>query len=857
MALGHCRDRPEVNSMTTPAASPAAGVYALLTDGTTVEIRPALPGDLDAVRRMYAAMSQDNMYLRFFNVSRRVADMAAKRCCREPGSEHAALLAWVHADVIGVAGYEPTAEPGTAEIAFAVADHMHGRGVATLLLEHLVSIAQRRGLQNFTARALPDNLAMLRVFASAGLPARRQVSDEAHIELTFPLPHGDADQRLDSYLEIVASRESHADVASLHHLLRPASVAVVGTGRGPGTAAFAIARNIAAARFAGRVYAVNIPMRHAQGATCLPSVGALPEPVDLALVTVPAEAVRDVTEECGRRGVRSVVVTAEGLDAAAGADLLAICRRHGMRLAGPGSSGAAVPAIGLDATLARHRGRPGPVGLVVQSGGIGIALLARLSQLGIGISSFASVGDKYDVSGNDLLMWWEQDGATRMAVLCLESFGNPRKFARTARRLGQQMPVLAMLADPHATGAGAADAHATTAVTPLATREALFRQAGIIAVGSIGELVDAVALLSTQPLPAGDRVAIVSNAAAGGLLAAGACGRHGLRIATLTGRTRQRLRRILPPGATVDGPVDTTTAVGPDAYRACLEEAAADDRADMLLAVTVATALADLGPAIGAARVAKPLAAVILDQSEAVKLLCCDGRGTGPPGSEGPATVALNQAIPAYATPESAARALGHAARHRRWREQPGGQVPDLAGLRPADARRIIDRFLTSRRTGGWLSNRDTAELLSCYAVPLEAARRPAAGAGGIEVLIGVVTEPVFGPLVVLGAGSGVTDALDEPATRLTPLTRTDAEEMISKVRAAHVLLDQRGRSAAGPGGLTDMLLRVSRLADDVPEIARLDLGPIIAVRDRLVAVAARVHVAPAQPQDPFLRRLR
>jgi acyl-CoA synthetase (NDP forming)/RimJ/RimL family protein N-acetyltransferase len=838
--------------MTTPAASPATAVYALLTDGTTVEIRPARPGDLDAVRRMYAAMSRDNIYLRFFNVSRRVADMAAKRACREPDGAHAALLAWLHAEVIGVANYEPAREPGTAEIAFAVADHMHGRGVATLLLEHLVSFARRRGLQNFTAQALPGNLAMLRVFASAGLPARRQLSGEGLIELTFPLPHGGADQRLDSYLDIVASRESHADVASLHHLLQPASVAVVGTGRGAGTAATALVRNIVAAGFAGRVYAVNVAMRHAHGATCLPSVNALPEPVDLAVVTVPAQAVRGVTSECGQRGVRSVVVTTEGLDAVAGADLLDICRRHGMRLAGPGSGGVAVPAIGLDATIARHRGRPGPAGLVVQSGGIGIALLARLSQLGIGISSFASVGDKYDVSGNDLLMWWEQDGVTQMAVLCLESFGNPRKFARTARRLGRKMPILAMLADPHATGAVAADSHATTAATPLAARQALFRQAGIIATSSIGELVDAVALLSTQPLPAGDRVTIVSNAAAGGLLAAGACGRHGLRIATLTEPTRQRLRRILPPGATVDGPVDTTTTVGPDAYRACLEQAAADDSTDMLLAVTVATAVNDLGPVIGAARVNKPMAAVILDQPEAVKLLRRKGRWTPPVAGEGTATVAPNQAIPAYATPESAARALDHATRHRCWRAQPDGHPPDLEGLRPTDARRIIDSFLTSRRTGGWLSHPDTAELLCCYGIPLEATKRAAAKAGGTQVLIGVVTDPVFGPLVVLGAGSG-TGPLNEPATRLTPLTRTDAEEMISKVRAAR----ERGGPAASPGGLTDLLLRVSRLAGDVPEIARLDLGPIIAIRDRLTATAARLHVAPAQPQDPFLRRLR
>jgi acyl-CoA synthetase (NDP forming)/GNAT superfamily N-acetyltransferase len=902
-----------------------AGVYALLTDGTTIEIRPARPQDREAVRQMHAAMSPDNIYLRFFNVSPRAAGEEASRVCREPADDHAALLAWLGGQLIGVASYEPVGPPGIAQIAFAVADHMHGRGVATLLLEHLVSIARRRKLQAFTAKTLAANGAMLRVFADAGLPAKREFADGL-IDLTFPLPYdGGSGHELNGYLDIVACRERLADAASLRHIFQPGSVAVVGASRRPGTVGRAILHNIVTGGFAGQVYAVNPHARQVEGVDCVPSVADLPGPMDLAVVAVPAAAVRDVAEQCGRRGVRALVVITAGLGTGTGADLLAICRRHGMRLVGPNCFGIAVPHLRLNATFAATHPAPGEAGLVVQSGGVGVALLGHLSRLGIGVSTFASVGDKHDVSSNDMLTWWEQDGLTRLAVLYVESFGSPRKFARTARHTGAKMPVLTVHAGRSAAGQQAAASHTAAAATRLITRQALFGQAGIIATTSLGELLDAAALLASQPLPAGDRVVVVSNAGGAGVLAADACADCGLQVAELGGQTQAQLRHMLPRGAAVKGPVDTTAAVPPDTFRSCLETAAADDGVDMVLAVTVPTAAADLVPAITTANVRKTLAAALLTQPETVRLLPRNGTGdrsnTHPAGQE--AREAGRRAVPCYGYPEGAARALGHAARYRAWRTRDRGTIPCLSGVQEADARALAACFLARHRDGGWMSAEETAGLLSCYRIPLVATRpvtseqgaiQAAAGfggrvvlkadvpglvhksdaggvqlglgseqdvrrayrtlagtfgpglrqvlvqpmiTGGVEVLIGVAQEPVFGPLVVFGLGGVATDVLGDHTARLAPLTDLDADEMIREVRAARLLFGHRGTPPADVTALADTLLRVSQLADNLPEIAELDLNPVIARPGGDTAVDARVRITPAEPQDPFLRRLR
>jgi acyl-CoA synthetase (NDP forming)/GNAT superfamily N-acetyltransferase len=891
--------------VTTATGTRTLSVYALLADGSTVEIRPAAGSDFDAVLRMHRAMSPENIYFRFFSLSPAAAEGEANRICRPAAPDHAVLLAWLAGELVGAASYEATGSSGAAEIAFAVADHAHHRGIATLLLEHLVSAARNSGIRTFTADVLAENAAMLKVFAAAGLRVRRSQADGV-TELAFDLPAGGADPAWEPYLDAVAQREGLADVASLRRVFAATSVAVVGAGRRPDSVGRAILRNIAGGGFAGPLYAVNPHASELDGVPCVPSVTALPASVDLAVISVPAAAVLQVAEECGDRGTGALVVITSGLDQAAREALLRCCRRHGMRLVGPNCLGVAVPGIGLDATFAARHPAAGTAGLAVQSGGVGIALLEQLSRLGIGVSSFASLGDKSDVSGNDLLRWWEQDPGTTLAVLYLESYGNPRKFGRSARHLGATMPVLTVDAGRSAAGQRAAASHTAAAATPAVTREALFRQAGIIATRDLGELLDATALLASQPVPAGSRTAIVSNAGGAGVLAADACGDAGLRIAVLDGDTQDALRQLLPPGAALANPVDTTAAVPPEVFRRCLELVAADDGVDAVLALTVPTALADLAPAACSARVAKPLVLCVLDQAEAIRLL---------PGASG--------TIPAYVSPRSAARALAHAAGYGAWRARPPGHTPEFDDLRPDDARALIRDFLIRAPAGGWLSPALTGDLLACYGIT-SAASHPAASeqaavdaaaelggsvvlkadvpglvhksdagavqldlhgseevraayraladrfgatmssaivqpmiTGGTEVIIGVVQEPVFGPLVVFGLGGVATDILGDRSARLTPLTDTDAAALIRSIRAAPLLLGHRGGAPADLPALQDILLRISRLADDLPQVAELDLNPVIARPDGAHVVDMRVRILPAGLTDPYVRKLR
>jgi acyl-CoA synthetase (NDP forming)/GNAT superfamily N-acetyltransferase len=835
--------------MNTADRSADDGVYALLADGTTVLIRQAGPQDADAIRQMHVQMSAANIYLRFFSISRQSASREATRVSRPPDDRHYALLAWLADKLVGVASYEPTDKPGIAEIAFAVSDDMHGRGVASLLLDHLVSAARLRGVRAFTAQTLSDNVAMLRVFANAGLSARRRVSDGV-IETTFPLPSGEADEQLQSYLDSVAMRERFADVASLRHLLEPASVAVVGASRKPGRVGHAILRNMLDAGFRGRLHAVNPHATSVLGVPAVPAVADLPEAPDLVVIAVPPSEVTGVAEDCGRRGVRALVVITAEIDTETGSELLAACRRHGMRLVGPNCFGVAVPPIGLNATFTGTQPVSGSAGLVMQSGGIGIAVLDHLTRLGIGVSSFASVGDKYDVSSNDMLMWWEQDGRTGLAILYVESFGSPRRFAQTARRVARQFPVLTVIGGRSAAGQRAATSHTAAAATPLFTQEALFEQAGVIATTGLGELVDTAALLACQPLPAGGRIAIVSNAGGAAVLAADACGDNDLQVAVLAEPTQQRLRTLLPSGAVVTGAVDTSAAVSQRAFRACLEQVAMDEGVDAVMAITVPTALGHLMPAILATRIAKPIVAVALDQQESVRLLQAAGQ-TSRAGD-------VRDAIPSYLFPESAARALGHAVRYGAWRSSPAGVVPELAGIRQADARRLVADFLAAQHAGGWLPPDQVTSLLACYGIDLVRAIGVAgAGTEGVEVMIGVAQEPVFGPLAVFGLGGVATDVLGDHTGRLSPLTDVDAQEMIRGIRAAPLLYGHRGSAAVDLDALAGILLRVSRLADEVPEIAELDLNPVIAQAGGAHPVDARIRLVPAEPQDPFLRRLR
>ena len=897
--------------------------YALLADGSTIQIRQAGPADREAVQRLHEDMSPNNLYLRFFSMSKRAAEQEARRVCRPPGPDHAALLALLEDRVAGVASYEPTAEPAVAEVAFAVADDQHGKGIATLLLEHLVSLGQARHLQAFSAQTLPENLPMLRVFSDAGLPVRRRLSGDV-IELTMPLPREAALGADSAYLDAVAGRERRAGVASLAPLLAPGSVAVVGASRRERSIGREILLNIRDAGFTGSLYAVNPHATDIDGVPCLPSVAALPQPPDLVVVAVPPPAVTQVAGESGKRGAKSLVVITSGLGAEEKEELLTVCRRHGMRVAGPNCFGIAVPRLGLDATFGARHPVAGRAGLVVQSGGLGIALLEHFTRLGIGISSFASVGDKIDVSGNDMLMWWEQDGDTELAVLYLESFGHPRKFARTARRVSRRMPVLTVHAGRSAPGQRAAASHTAAAAAPLITRQALFEQAGVIATTSLGEMLDAAAFLASQPVPAGNRVVIVTNAGGAGVLAADACVEAGLTVHQVSARTQRRLRALLPDGCAVGGPVDTTAGVTGEVFGECMALLAADRGGapqagqpaagaatpgpDAMIALVVPTAAADLLPQLQSARLPIPLVTVVLQQADTVRVLPHTGAGSP---------------VPAYAYPEAAARAVARAARYGAWRRRPAGTMPDLPGIDAAGARALISSFLSRVAGGGWLQAAEADELMRCYGAPVVETRSAtdAAGAvaaaealgghvalkaevpglvhksdagaveldlrgeaevraamerlarrfsgqlaevvvqpmitGGTELIIGVVQEPVFGPLVVFGLGGVATEVLGDHAARLAPLTRDDADDLIHSVRAAPLLLGHRGSPPADLDSLRDALLRISRLADDLPQVAELDLNPVIARPDGAFAVDVRVRVSSRAAADPFLRQLR
>ena len=875
--------------------------YALLVDGTTLTIRPSGPGDYEPVKRLHEAMSPDNLYFRFFSVSRVSAEREARRVCLEGRPGTVALVGLLGDDLVGVASFELVGDGAVAEVAVAVADGMHRHGVATLLLEHLVSVARARGVTALTAEVLADNYAMLHVLTDSGLATRRRL-DNGVVELSMLVPRVAALGESSAYLDAVAGRDRLADVASLELLLNPRSVAVVGAGRRPGSIGRTILLNIRDAGFAGRLYAVSPGGGDIEGIPCVPSVAALPEAPDLAVVTVPAARVGEVARECGIRGVKSLVVVTAGLTTAQESGLMEATRRGGMRLAGPASFGIAVPGIGLAATPAARHPPRGRAGLIVQSGGVGAALLEQLSRLGIGISSFAAVGGKLDVSSTDMLLWWEADDTTELALLHLESFGNPRRFARTARRVSAKFPVLTVHAGRSAPGQRAAASHTAAAAAPPIIRQALFEQAGIIATASFGELLDVAVLMASQPVPAGTVVAIVSNGGGAGVLAADACAEAGLVVAATGARARGRLREVLSAEASLGGPVDTTSAVSPDAFAQALH-IAADDGVASVIAVIVRSASADLLPVLTATRLPVPVTAVVLDQPEAVRLL--PGEDAGP-------------AVPAYAYPEAAARALARAARYGSWRSRLAGTVPEFTDVRAADARSIVDSFLARMPGGGWLSAEEADRLLRCYGLPMVPFRRAAdadaaveaaaglgghvvikaevpgllhktaAGAveldlrgddevraaigrlhaslggrisgvlvepmitGGIETIVGVVQEPVFGPVVVFGLGGIATEVLADHAARLAPLTGADADDLIRAIGAARTLLEHEVDIPA----LRDVLLRVSRLADDLPQVAELDLNPLMARPDGAVAVDARIRVTSHRLTDPFLRQL-
>ncbi|GAA0808220.1 bifunctional acetate--CoA ligase family protein/GNAT family N-acetyltransferase [Spirilliplanes yamanashiensis] len=867
------------------------GVDALTTDGAIVHLRPARAADLPAVLDLYDRASPDNLRLRFFHLPGRLSlEADARRVCRAPGAGRHAVVAELPGRIVGVASYERRGRQ-RAEFAVFVDDEHHGRGIGTLLLEQLAAAARRRGLAELTGDVLGDNNAMLTVARDLTVGARATV-DSGVVTVRVPTTSGIGEHLVDR-------REAHAERRSLAPLLTPRSVAVVGAGRHDGVG-HQVLRALAEYGFRGPLYAVNPHAAAVAGHPSYPSLSAVPGGVDLAVVAVPAEAVPDVVADGARAGVRAVVLLSAGFadDGEAGrarqAELVRLVRAHGMRLAGPNCLGVVNtdPAVRLNAAFAPGEPARGVLGVASQSGAVGIALLENAAHDGTGISTFVSLGNKADVSGNDLLAWWLDDPDTAVVALYLESFGNPRRFSRLVRAVAHRKPVLVLKSGRSTAGRRAGLSHTAAAAASDVVVDALFRQAGVIRVDTLGDLVDAARLLSTQPLPGGNRVGVVGNAGGLNVLAADVAEPAGL---------------LVPAGQATVNPVDLGAGATPEGCAAAIRALAGGGAVDALLVVLVATRANDLPgllEASGAALDERP------DVPAAVVVV---GRG------DAPRTCGARRA-PVFELPERAMRALGHAARYAAWRRAPHGDRVTPDGVDPAAGRSAVQAGLTAG--AGWQAYDVTSRLLNAYGIRLvdaawvggprqavaaaerigfpvvlksadpelvhktesgavalglagagqvreAAARVLAAGRPGqgllvqrtvpadVELAAGVVHDPQFGSLVMAGMGGVRADVLGDRVFRLVPLTDVDARAMWQSLRGAPLLTGYRGAPAVDTAAVEDLFTRVARLAEEHPEVAELDLNPVMAGPGGVTVVDAKLRLEPAGTEpDRLIRAL-
>lgn len=866
-------------------------VDVILRDGSTLRLRPPTEADADAMLGFFRDLSQQSLYLRFHGFPRLGPELVEQMIdpdWRERGALLGSLVEDGMEKVVALASYGRLREPTTAEAAFAVADSFQQRGIGTRLVEQLAARAARHGVDRFVAEVVAENRKMLGVFESLGFELTREL-EGGEVEITFPIV------RTERFEERVSERDHVAVTASLAPFFQPTSVAVVGASRRRGTIGGELFRNIVEADFVGAAYPVNRDGVPVAGVRGYRSIAEIPEQVDLAVLCVPASGVLDVAEEALRAGVRALLVISAGFaeTGSEGAErqerLLAVVRAHGARLIGPNCLGIAVPGCGLDATFASRTSPPGSIGFSSQSGALGLALLEAAVTRGLGLSAFVSIGNKADVSTNDLLEWWEDDDATEAILLYVESFGNPRKFGRIARRVARRKPILALKSGTSASGQRAASSHTAALAGSEAAVDALFEQAGVIRAASLEELIDAAVLLSGQARLEGSGVAILTNAGGLGILCADACEAAGLDLPTLGDETVEALRAILPAEATLRNPVDMLGSATAESYEHALPMLLADPHvsAVIVLFVPAVSATAD-EVALAVAETARRL-----DSTKPVLAVVMSSDGV-------PHALRGSQHVSAFAYPESAARALGRVADRTEWLRRPQGAVPELDGIDHARAAGVVDASL-ARSDDAWLEPAAVRELLLAYGVPLvperlatspeEAAaaarelgypavvKTAAAGAhktetggialdladddavaaaaarigapvivqpmlsGGAELLAGIVQDPVFGPLVAFGPGGVFAELIGEAAFRIAPLTDVDAEELVSRGKAGRLVAGFRGAPPADRAALEDLVHRLARLGEDFPAVAELDLNPVLALPDGCVAVDARVRV--------------
>lgn len=895
-----------------------SGADAVLADGGTVHIRPIRPDDEPNLRATFDRLSEETVYFRFHSLRADLTAREYEHFTHVDYDDRMALVAELGTDVIAVARYERLdSDPTSAEVAFTVEDAHQGRGVGTLLFEHLAAYAQDHGVERFVAQVLAENVGMIRVFEEVGLPVDRR-ADGPELRVTIPLA------MTEKALAAIEEREVRAGARSVARLLAPKSIAVIGAGRERGNIGHEILRNLISGEFQGSVTPVHPTATSVASIAAVRSLGDIRHDIDVAVIAVPAESMLDVASSCAEKGVRALVVISAGFaetgseGAAREAELVAYARRNGMRLVGPNCLGIlnTHPGVQMNATFAPTAPTGGHVGFLSQSGALGIAILQQSASLGLGISSFVSIGNRADVSANDLLEYWEHDESTHVALLYLESFGNPRRFGRLARRMARHKPIVAVKAGRTGAGTRAAASHTAAMASSEAAVDALFRQAGVIRVDTLWQLFDVARLLDHQPLPAGRRVAIVSNGGGPAILAADACERAGLEVAELSATTTERLDEVLPEQAVAANPVDLIASAGPGDYERALGVLLDAPEIDTVIVgftppiVTQGGEVAEAVLRAARERPAKPVVANFLDTS---------GAGAGAGG----ALMTDEITIPSFLFPEAAAQALAHVADYAAWRFEPEGHVPEFTDVDVGAARDLVTGALASQPDGCWLDAPQAFELLGCFGIPavptleastaeevLDRARslpgpyvlkaasgrlvhktelgalrlglatpEEVAGAWiamreqlgdemdvavvqplvptGVETIVGVVHDADFGPLVMFGMGGTSAELLGDRAFRILPITDRDAADLVRRVRGAPLLAGYRGSEPVDLAAMESLLVRVGLLADALPEIAELDLNPVAARPEGVTVLDAKVRLAPRPTRhSPYLRRL-
>ncbi len=871
----------------------------LLRDGHTAHLRPMRVEDRELLTEFYSRVSDQSKYLRFFAPMPRLSERDLDRFSDVDHRDRVAIVLTVADRMIAVGRYD-VVEKGEAEVAFLVEDKHQGRGIAQLLLEHLAQAGRERGVDRFVADVLPENVKMIQVFRDAGYKVTGGF-EEGVMRFEFPI------DPTDTAIGVMQDREHRAEAASIAAFFNARSVAVIGASRRQDTIGQALVRHLVLGNYTGRIYAVNPTASSVAGMPAYATVGEIPGDVDVAVVAVPADAVNDVVLDCAAKGVHGLVVISSGF-AEAGDDgwkrqrkLLGLARSYGLRLIGPNCLGIinTDPEVALNASLAPHLPQRGRVGFFCQSGALGTAILEKAANRGLGLSSFVSAGNRADVSGNDLLQYWEEDAATEVILLYLESIGNPRKFSRISRRVSRLKPIVAVRSGR--TTQGVPVGHAVRSIgAPQAAVDAMFKQAGVIQVDNLDEMFDVGQLLAHQPLPRGSRVAIVGNSDALALLAADAAAGNGLSVV-----------RSLSLGAEADA-AD---------FEDALDRAIDDDEVDSVMAVyipplnTTGVAVANVLASVGE-QSDKPLVSTFLGAEGVPELLRI-------PDLAG--NVVGRGSVPSYPAVEAAVRALARAVEYATWLEKPEFGGSPLEDVDAIFARRMLNELLMHSPEGRDLTFPELQELLAAYGIKawdrlpvttveeavttgkalgwdvvlkataenlrtrldlahvwrniddevemrdawrtLEALIADPSSAGfvvqrvaapGVPVSIGAVEDPLFGPTVSFSVAGSLTDLIGDRAYRIPPLTPLEAAEMVREIKTAPLLFGYRGSEQVDVAAVEELLRRVALVKNDLPQLRSVELSLVHATADGVCVLSARAHIAPVADvrSDWFVRRL-